>query len=217
MSALDAPRWSAPRIIGSLLLYCLLIVLLAVAAGWIAAEIEMSTGSRAGRWYAKAVVLGVAGIIPAALVSRLWRRSRAAEQTATPGEVRAIRRSRSYWSILGMQFAIGGIMGFLFARYILHGSGGLHTLPPAAAMIMALAYLVATIASSIAFYPRMDELDRQDSLWGGSAAASVVIVLYPAWLFLWLGGWVREPMHEVLFGLMLVVWTATYLFRKSRH
>jgi hypothetical protein len=62
----------------------------------------------------------------------------------------------------------------------------------------------------------MDEVDRQRGYKAASFAGTVLIVVYPAWYFLWRGGLVVEPIHWLLFGLFwlsLAFATLWYRFR----
>lgn len=49
---------------------------------------------------------------------------------------------------------------------------------------------------------------------GGMFGASVVMVGYPAWFLLWKGGIVREPVHELIYGALLVATTGALLWNK---
>lgn len=141
-----------------------------------------------------------------------------AERTPGVGEAAARTSRRRFWGILGGMFGVGLVMGAAGAALQLRDGGGLFegTLPPWFALTSAIVTLVALTLGSWAFFRRIDELERQDNLVAAAAGANVLMFIYPVWFVLARGGLVREPHHLMLFGILFLTMTGTYLFRKFR-
>ena len=59
-------------------------------------------------------------------------------------------------------------------------------------------------------------MERRDNLIAGTIAINFYAIFYPAWFFLWKGGLVREPDHEILFVATVIVMSAAYFWKKLR-
>jgi hypothetical protein len=217
LSASEPKAWTTRRVLLWVGASVLLLFLVAVAMGFTAAQLDRGTGEHLWRERLRWGTVGLPALILGGIGLQLWRQSRRAERLATPGEARAVRRSRSFWTVMGAQLIAGTVVGGLGAHFVLHPE----RMPAGAgawiALALAIVTAVAMIWGALALYPRMDELELQDNLWAGSAAGSTVGVIYPPWYMLWVGGWVPEPSHEVMFGLLLFITCAVYLWRKSRR
>jgi hypothetical protein len=135
----------------------------------------------------------------------------------SPGEAAERARKQRIWTIIGGLFVAGMAVGFLTARFEV-GDGGLleANLPPTFALIAALFTGAVLIGGSLLFHRRIDEVERRHNMLAGTIGANALLVGYPIWFILWKGGWVPEPQHWMLFAMVYLVVTTTYLWSKFR-
>ena len=102
--------------------------------------------------------------------------------------------------IKGLLFGVGLACGGLIGWHI--GTNDLNLgapWPPATAAGIAVLYLLAMAAGSVALSRVMDEVEKQRSYKAAALAGAVYLVVYPVWFTLWKGGFVIEPIHWLLF------------------
>ena len=144
-------------------------------------------------------------------------RGREAAATAGEGErIEERRRRRKYW-IIGGSFTVGLAAGVTVG---LHEGEDLFAMPvswpPAMAIGLAFAYVVAVIGGGLAMARHTDEVERQVQYKAVAFAALLYALVYPVWLCLWFGGLVPEPMHGALFLVFWFGMIAGSLFYKFR-
>lgn len=128
---------------------------------------------------------------------------------------RAQRRRRL--TVLGGLIVVGLVSGFLVGFH--EGQQGFDSAqgwPPALALGVVAAYLAAVVGGGIALTRHMDEIEIQMSAKAGGLAGSAYIIVYPVWFALWQGGFVREPIHWVLFLLFWLVLAGSSLYYRYR-
>jgi len=140
---------------------------------------------------------------------------------ASEGERLERRRQQRKIAILAGLALVGGIGGGIVGA---QQGDNLFDLsrpwPPLLCLILAIAFLLAVIAGSIAMSRQFDEVEIETKRKAATAAARAFGIGYPLWFLLWKGGFLPEPMHIVLYGLFLVATlgaTAFYRFRYTIH
>jgi len=211
------PRWTPRRVVTLSLLAALLLVLLGVGMGLLASYLDAGTGERVWRGRIRLGIMAIPPVVLALIGAWLWRRSSQMEAQVGPGEARLVRRDRGFWTVLGLQVIAGSLIGGLGMSWFLHPGTYSPEMTRWLAMALAVLSTGAMIWGTMALMPRMDELELQDNLWGSTFGAGVTMLVYLPWYILWRGGWLPEPSHEVLIGLLMVVAVAVYLWRKSRR
>ena len=134
------------------------------------------------------------------------------------GEAAERTRQRRTWAIVGGLFACGLALGFASSMFEQGDTGGFMsgTFPPGFALVAAAITLVAMVGGSLVCHRKMDELERRENLICAAWAGNALLVGYPIWFILWKGGWVPEPHHLALYGLVFAVSLITYIGRKLR-
>ncbi len=124
---------------------------------------------------------------------------RAAVTERGPGETAERARRRRKLLIIGMLAASGFVPGLLVgmtdAGSLLEGG----TWSPAAAIGLAVDFLVAVGFGSWVLWRQTDEFQRAAQYKAVALAGGVYVIAYPIWFFLWKGGLAGEPLHWVLF------------------
>jgi hypothetical protein len=129
-----------------------------------------------------------------------------------PGERAEESRRNRFWLLMAGFMLVGGVIGAALV-IVREGDG---SLPAVAAIAVAALLVVALGGGSWYFYRDIDELERRDNLIAGVIALHFYVILYPCWYFLWKGGLVPEPDHEILYIATLIVMTLAYFWKKIR-
>lgn len=130
-----------------------------------------------------------------------------------PGERAERLRARRYWTISLICGLIGGGVGATLA-YL--GDNDARALPAAWAVGITIFYVVGLIFGSWLFFRQTDEVDVRDNLIACTIGIYFYATLYPGWYFLWKGGLVSEPDHQLLFIGTMGVIAATYFWKRLR-
>jgi ABC-type sulfate transport system permease component len=88
--------------------------------------------------------------------------------------------------------------------------------PPALALAAAGLYLGAMIISSMLLGRWTDEVQRHAQYKATAIAAAVYFLGYPVWFLLWKGGFVREPIHELVFAASWVALALSSIYYRFR-
>lgn len=124
-------------------------------------------------------------------------------------EARRLARGRA--TIAGSAVCAVLIIG---AAFLFKQSGG--RVAPAGAITITIVYLVALVGFGWRACRRADEVEIRHNLVALATAASFYGLVYPGWYFLWKGGLLPEPSHEILYVAMLAVAVLAYLRAKIR-
>lgn len=131
------------------------------------------------------------------------------------GELIARRMGRNRLIIIGLLFAVGLAAGIAVGNHAAdNGFSG--TWPPALSIGIAVLYVIAMIAGSLALSRVTDEHERAQSYKAVALAGAGYMLGYPVWFLLWKAGVAVEPIHWVLFvgfWLLLAGGTLFYRFR----
>ncbi|WP_137864474.1 MULTISPECIES: hypothetical protein [unclassified Sphingomonas] len=130
-----------------------------------------------------------------------------------PGERAERTRARHLAIVAAGLMLLGGGIGAVLS-YLQHS--GARTLPPSWAITVAALYLVGTTIGSWYFFRRVDEVERRDHLLVSAVGIYFYALVYPVWFFLWKGGLVGMPDHEILFIGTMGVLTVAYYGKKLR-
>jgi protein-S-isoprenylcysteine O-methyltransferase Ste14 len=206
-------RWSR-RTIG--LIATGLFVLVAVPFGLGVYQGYTDGGTRAAPSWA--VPVGIA-LLVAITALGVWAslRARPLPPATGPGEIAEAGSRRQFWLFVAAMFGIGVAVGMTGAAFEIDPGGFLTgLLPPGIALAMAAVATLALAVGTVIFLRRSDEVERGDNIWASAVAANALLIVYPAWFFLWKGGWVTEPSHVALFLIVYVTMMLAYLYRKFR-
>ena len=136
---------------------------------------------------------------------------------AAPGEaLERSRRRRKLWiigTIVVAGFAGGFLSGFTQADRLFDAT---HKWPPALGIGLVIAYLVAAVGGGLLYARHVDEFERMSQYKAVAFGAGAYILVYPVWLLLWKSGFVPEPMHFVIYLLVLATVLAASLFYRVR-
>lgn len=133
--------------------------------------------------------------------------------TEGPGERAERLRARRYWAVSLVFGLMGAGVGATLA-YL--GDNDARSLSASWAVGVTLLYAICLPLGSWLFLRQTDEVDLRDNLIGCTAGIYFYTMLYPGWYFLWKGGLVPEPDHQLLFiGTMGVV-AAVYFWKRLR-
>ena len=126
------------------------------------------------------------------------------------------RGSRKAWMLVALM-GLGGLIGLAISL-----SGGTAPFtdpdgwPPAMAIGIALAFVVAAVGGGLVLARQTDEVQLQAQYKAVAFAALVYVLLYPVWFSLWMGGLVPEPMHGALFAAFWVSLAGASFFYRVR-
>jgi hypothetical protein len=145
-------------------------------------------------------------------------RTKAPDQPLGPGEAQERARIRRRNLIIGGIFVAGLFSGFYVgheeAEALFHGGDGAWT--PTFSLILAAVYLIAILGGSLLLQDSMDELEKANSYKASAVAGAVYILLYPLWFILWKGGFVREPIHWVVFIAFWLALCVSHIWYRYR-
>ena len=134
------------------------------------------------------------------------------------GERREAAMRRKRYAVIGALFVAGLVTGFYAgfqeAGAIFHGRES--DWPPAIALGLLALFLVAVAGGSWVLDGVMDEHERTRTYKAASLGGASFLLAYPAWFFLWKGGFVAEPVHWIMYAffvLALLVGMAWYRWR----
>ncbi|WP_326525884.1 hypothetical protein [Sphingomonas sp.] len=176
------------------------------------------TGGEARPMLPWAVLAGIAGLV-GVIATGVWlaARDRARHPPSGPGEAAAVRNSRSFWLILGTLFFVGMLVGAGAAMFEIDAGGFMTgTLPAWFAIVAAVVTVLALTVGTVLFLRRVDEVERADNIWASAVGANALLIVYPPWFFLWKGGWVSEPSHYAMAGILFAAMMIAYGYRKIR-
>jgi hypothetical protein len=89
-------------------------------------------------------------------------------------------------------------------------------MPPVAWLGLAALMLLALSVGSYAYHRRIDEVERHESVVCAAVGANSLVAIYPVWFILWKSGWVSEPAHLQVFGIMVASTILAYAWRTLR-
>ena len=208
----EGRRWGRTALWTALAVVGLFIGL--VAIGYTAAHLKHSGQME---WSRRLITVGPLLLIGLPTALLIWSKTRI-PQGATLGERKEAGTRRLFWGMMG-----GSAFFALVTSAVLQSSGAgtsmfsSSALSPATAITLSLAYLIGGAAAAIVYFGRMDELETRDNMWGATAAATVVLFVYPPWLLLWRAQLMGEPSHYAIYGLLIASYTVVYLWRKARR
>lgn len=141
---------------------------------------------------------------------------------ATMGEddwqVRARQRKRRTYAIVGTLFAMGLLSGFLIGFFEDEDAGlmAAKSIPPYIAILATCVFVAAVTFGTWRLMQVTDELERKINVNATVMAGNVLLIMYPAWFFLWKGGLVGEPEALWLFCAGIAASFLTYAWQKLR-
>ena len=94
--------------------------------------------------------------------------------------------------------------------------GGGDPWPAVMAVGLLILYLVSVIGGGVLAARHQDEFELQNQYKAIAVGALVYVIVYPAWLILWMGALAPEPMHIVVYALFIVSALAASLFYRFR-
>lgn len=101
------------------------------------------------------------------------------------------------------------------AAILFKQSGG--RIAPAGAITITILYLTALIGFGWRACWRADEVEIRHNIVALASAAAFYWLVYPGWYFLWKGGLLPEPSHELLYVATITVTSLAYLWAKIRR
>lgn len=117
------------------------------------------------------------------------------------GERRELGRDRYTKIVKGVLFGVGLCCGAAVGYYIASNDFDLTAQwPPELAAGIAVLYLLAMLAGSVALSRSMDEVEKARQYKAVAFAGAVYLIVYPLWFVLWKGGFAIEPIHWALFA-----------------
>ena len=116
-------------------------------------------------------------------------------------------------TVFGVGVAAGAAIGFHVASNDLDFGA---PWPPALSLGVAILYVVAILAGTVALSRVTDELERARAYKAAALAGAVYLVLYPVWFLLWKGGFAVEPIHWLLFAVFWVSLAGGQLYYRFR-
>ena len=124
------------------------------------------------------------------------------------------RRKRKYATI-AVLFVIGMVTGGLGAHFLGERDFDMaQPWPPAAALSLAILYVIAMIGGTLIVERTIDEVDRDVGYRAWTLAGTAYAMAYPLWFLLWKGSFVPEPSHWMLFiGFWVVLALASLYYR----
>lgn len=128
-------------------------------------------------------------------------------------QARGTRKSLLLAALMGAGGLIGLAISLSGGKAPFTDPGGW---PPAMAIGIALAFVVAAVGGGLILARHTDEVELQAQYKAIAFAASVYVLLYPVWFFLWMGGLVPEPMHGAIFAAFWVSLAGASLFYRVR-
>lgn len=129
------------------------------------------------------------------------------------GELIASRTDRRRKLIIGLVFAVGLVSGIAVGVHVAR-NGFAGPWPQALSIGIAILYLLAMAAGSVALARVTDEVERATCYKAVAFAGAGYFVVYPVWFLLWKAGLLIEPIHWVLFvGFWLLLAGATLYYR----
>ena len=111
-------------------------------------------------------------------------------------------------------FATGFYVGFGEGLTAFRGAGTIWT--PTLAVAMILCFAVAVIGGTWILNGVMDELERERSYKAASFGSAVFLIGYPIWFLLWKGGFVAEPVHWLIYAIVVVAMLLATLWYRFR-
>jgi len=87
---------------------------------------------------------------------------------------------------------------------------------PAGAIIIVALYLVSMGGAFWFACRKSDEVEARDTIFSLAVAGGTYGLTYPGWYFLWKGGLLPEPSHELLYIQLIAVLTIAYFWKKLR-
>ncbi len=134
-------------------------------------------------------------------------------ERAGPGERAEVARRNRFWLMMSGFMLLGAVIGGTLVAIQNSPSG---SLPAIWAIAITVTFVAVLGGGTWYFYRDIDEVERRDNLIAGTIAINFYAIFYPAWFFLWKGGLVREPDHEIVFVATLIVMSAVYFWKKLR-
>jgi hypothetical protein len=135
------------------------------------------------------------------------------------GERREAARRRKRLILFSVLFVSGLVSGFYVgfreAGTIFHGEDGLWS--PALALGMIALFILAIAGGSWVLNGVMDELERARTYKAASLGGTLFMLGYPIWFFLWKGGFVREPIHWVMYVFFVFALLGAMAWYKARE
>lgn len=135
------------------------------------------------------------------------------------GERRESAMRRKRLAVLGTLFVFGlgtgFYVGFRQAGVDFHGDAGFWS--PAVSLGLILMFVVAIAAGTWIMNGVMDELERARSYKAAALGATLFLLAYPIWFFLWKGGFVREPIHWLLYAFFVFAMLGALVWYRVRE
>jgi len=126
------------------------------------------------------------------------------------------RRQRKF-AIVGALALAGGVGGGIVGAQQSDRLFDLaHPWPPLLCLALAALLLIAAAIGGLVLRRQADEVERLAKLKAAHAGASVYLVVYPIWFLLWKGGFLPEPMHVLLYAIVVVAILLASLFYRFR-
>src|SRR5262245_51848568 len=126
-------------------------------------------------------------------------------------------RRRRKFAIVGALALAGGIGGGIVGA---RESDKLFDLaqpwPPLLCLALAALLLFAAAVGAFVLHRPADEVERLAKLKATHAGASLYLLGYPIWFLLWKGGFLPEPMHVLIYAVIIVAMLAASLYYRFR-
>ena len=134
------------------------------------------------------------------------------------GERREAAMRRKRFLVIGALFVCGLVTGFYVgfreAGTVFHGQEGFWS--PAVALGLIALFVVAIAGGTWIMNGVMDELERARAYKAASLGGTLFMLAYPVWFFLWKGGFVREPIHWVMYAFFVFAMLGAMAWYKAR-
>jgi hypothetical protein len=128
---------------------------------------------------------------------------------------------RARWKRLALIFGICGAVGFVPGFFV--GYTDVHSLfddstdwPAWLSIGMTLLLTGTAVIGGLLAQRSYDEHQQMVIYKTIAFAAAAYFFSYPAWFFLWKGGFLPEPMHGALFAIFYVAFIVGYIFNRLK-
>ena len=133
-------------------------------------------------------------------------------------QARAKQRQKRINMVVGALFAVGAVSGALVGYFEDENVGHLtaNSIPPWLAVLSAIVFVISSIYGSWKLMQVSDELERVIHTKTMVVAGNIMMIGYPTWFTLWLGGIVPEPDALWLFLAGIISNVLAYVWYKYR-
>lgn len=140
----------------------------------------------------------------------------------SPGEARTRQRQRRKFVYLGFALMVGVVLGFSTSFFdegagnIFAGDWDALSLPPVAAILIAVGFAFGLIVLPLWGFTQVDDFLREQSLIGYTGGTIGVIAGFPIWAALHAGGFTPAPHAFGIFAIGFVSMMVAFSYAKLR-